>query len=241
MPYQQFDNDSIQNQLPLSLVRLHRILKALSQCQVLLGLVSAALASLYLLNDGVFGIFSVGIFIGIYYAITGFIGICGSASFRRGLVSAYMVMCCHAAIICVPVSIVINALAINLDNRGCIMACRTEDLTCGMTCQGDAEWNWIPNEAGRSIDIAQIGLAIIELGLTIACAVICCAGTCDRFGIVNELSSIQIMRYTREGKNAIKDKESISSIEEPSQISVVPSASSLNPYAELAEGRLVDS
>lgn len=140
MPYQQFDNDSIQSQLPSSVVRLYRVLKALSQCQVLLGLVSAAMASLYLLNDGVFGIFSVGIFIGIYYAITGFIGICGAASFRRGLVAAYMVMCLHSAIICVPMSIVINAYAVKLDGRGCIIACHTEDLTCGMTCQGDAQW-----------------------------------------------------------------------------------------------------
>lgn len=139
--YQKFENnDSLPNLLPVSVVRLYRVLKALSQCQVLLGLVSAALASLYLLNDGVFGNLSVGIVAGFYYALTGFIGICGSASFRRGLTIAYMVMCVHAAAICVPITIIVNSFAISLDNRGCMFKCRVEDLTCGLTCQGDPNW-----------------------------------------------------------------------------------------------------
>lgn len=127
--------------LPRSLIRVHRALQALAQCQLMMGLVCCALGALYIVKQGVFGRVSLGIAVGLYFMVSGLIGICGSATYRRGLMVTYMVMSVHSTVLFAPALIIFSAIAMFLDQNGCYFQC---DLfgtkLCRLLCEGAADW-----------------------------------------------------------------------------------------------------
>jgi len=184
-------------QLPRPLTKVHRALQALAQCQVMMGLVCCALGALYIANQGVFSRVSLGICVGLYFMVSGLIGICGSATYRRGLMVAYMVMSVHSTVLFAPALIAFSVVAMLLDQHGCYFQC---DLfgqkLCRLLCQGATDWDWIPNESCRTVDIGLIVTACFELLLALVSAILCCRGVCEAFGLVDPETLQKVVTIT---------------------------------------------
>uniref|UniRef100_A0A915K673 Uncharacterized protein n=1 Tax=Romanomermis culicivorax TaxID=13658 RepID=A0A915K673_ROMCU len=194
----QINNDTANQSitvLPVWLVKNSKMLKGLSHCQVMIGLVTTALSLLYL-REGALSVFPVGIFVGFYYAICGFIGICGSASYRRGLVIAYFTMLLHSIFVFVPLIIIHSIIAFYFDSGACQVSCQMRILTCQFTCQSEPTWSLVSYRSAQSIDVGHIILSVIEITLALMCCLICCINTCESFKKVDRDVMIRIMDFT---------------------------------------------
>jgi len=163
----------------------------------MMGLVCCALGALYVANQGVFSRVSLGIAVGLYFMVSGLIGICGSATYRRGLMVAYMVMSVHSTVLFAPALIAFSAFAMILDQHGCYFQCDIFGKNlCRLLCQGAADWDWVPNESCRTVDIGLIVTACLELLLALVSAVLCCRGVCEAFGLVDPETLQNVVKIT---------------------------------------------
>ncbi len=89
--------------LPAKLKKVHNYVKALGQLQVFLGLCCIALGALSDFAAGDENPTKIRYVVeacGVYLIVAGFIGISGSSSYRRGLMTAFLVMSLHIMVIC---------------------------------------------------------------------------------------------------------------------------------------------
>uniref|UniRef100_A0A1I7XF34 PGG domain-containing protein n=1 Tax=Heterorhabditis bacteriophora TaxID=37862 RepID=A0A1I7XF34_HETBA len=109
-----------------STVKMLLILKALAQCHVVLGLIMLILSTL---ADYVSGRINTIRMYGLeeccsfYFIVTGLVGLCGAASYRRGLVITFLVMSIHATIIFVPTIIIVSSFDIHFYQHECWGEC----------------------------------------------------------------------------------------------------------------------
>lgn len=124
------------------LAKVHRAVQALAQCQLIMGLVCCGLGALYIIKQGYFWArVSFGIADGFYFMLTGLIGICGSLTYRKSLVIAYMVMSVHSTVLFAPALIGFSVVAMLLDQQGCSFQCDIFGTkVCHMLCKDTSEW-----------------------------------------------------------------------------------------------------
>ncbi|CDW52304.1 zf-MYND and CD20 domain containing protein [Trichuris trichiura] len=172
LPYESLISDS-QKSLTAPCTRNHRLLQALSQCQVVIGVICWALGALYLLRQGLMSGLSLAIFSGLYFIISGSVGICGAASCRRALLVAYATMCLHALVLVVPAMLVYSSLAVHFHEDGCYVYCSHLTWTCKLLCQGSPGWQGLPPQSkGRVVDIGLITTAVVEFLLALSSAIL---------------------------------------------------------------------
>ncbi|VDP22412.1 unnamed protein product [Soboliphyme baturini] len=104
------------------------------------GVVCWALGGLYIVNEGVLSSLSIAIVSGLYFMVSGSVGICGATSYRRSLLVAYVTMCFHTLILFVPCLVAYSVLAMSLNEDGCYVKCDWSTYGCKMLCQGSLEW-----------------------------------------------------------------------------------------------------
>lgn len=130
--------------LPPRVIRVHRMAKGLSQGTVFIGLICVALGALadYEASSGPSSsarLTGLPECIGLYLIVMGWVGICGTASYRRGMMAALLVMCLHAIIICVPALIIYSGAGIILSNKGCYYGCQNNGESCTIICGATAQ------------------------------------------------------------------------------------------------------
>ncbi|KAK6031259.1 hypothetical protein OSTOST_02585, partial [Ostertagia ostertagi] len=104
-----------------STVKMLSVLKALAQCHVILGLIMLILSTLadYVSSRiNTIRMYGLEECCSFYFIVTGLVGLCGAASYRRGLVITFLVMSIHAIIIFVPAIIIVSSFDIHFYQVG---------------------------------------------------------------------------------------------------------------------------
>uniref|UniRef100_A0AC34RSY7 Uncharacterized protein n=1 Tax=Panagrolaimus sp. JU765 TaxID=591449 RepID=A0AC34RSY7_9BILA len=112
--------------MPPSILKLHNALKCLSKAHVINGifiLILGAYADVISHRASTVRLHGVIECCAIYFLFTGITGICGAASYRRGLIITFMIMSLHAALIFVPALIVTSSFDIHFYNHECWGEC----------------------------------------------------------------------------------------------------------------------
>uniref|UniRef100_A0A914USB4 Uncharacterized protein n=1 Tax=Plectus sambesii TaxID=2011161 RepID=A0A914USB4_9BILA len=227
--YSNIGDEQRLNQLSPALVRLHSQLKALAQCHVVLGLIILILSAL---ADYVSSRINTLRFIGMheccafYFMVTGIVGICGAASYRRGLVIAFLVMCLHAAVIFVPIIVIASSFDIHFYQHECWGQCDwpllatslPKDSRCQILCGEAIDENrrTTMTRLGTDyrLDAGIIAAALIEFFLSWVTAALCFRGVCELCGLVDRSALNQIVEITMLKRPA--DEEQKLSDPEPS-------------------------
>jgi len=180
------------------LAKVHRAVQALAQCQLIMGLVCCSLGALYIIKQGYFWArVSFGIADGFYFMLTGLIGICGSLTYRKTLLIAYMIMSVHSTLLFAPALIGFSVVAMLLDQQGCSFQCDIFGTkVCRLLCQDTTQWDWTPNESGRTVDIGLIVTACFELLLALSSAILYCKGVREAFSLVDAGSLKNVVKIT---------------------------------------------
>lgn len=201
LPYEGMQRENPPIVFSAKFTRIHKYVKCLGQLQVFLGLCCVALGSLsdfagtesnptkvpYIVE-----------FIGMYLIITGFIGISGSSSYRRGLMSAFLVMSLHVALICVPAIIATSVKAILDSNKDCYSSCEMNicKVVCGLEKDNVPKGSLTAISSDVRIDIGMLGMAAIELIISLLSAFLCGMGVCESFGMVDPMTISQVHKIT---------------------------------------------
>ncbi|EPB70794.1 hypothetical protein ANCCEY_10117 [Ancylostoma ceylanicum] len=107
-----------------STVKMLSVLKALAQCHVVLGLIMLILSTLadYVSSRiNTIRMYGLEECCSFYFIVTGLVGLCGAASYRRGLVITFLVMSIHAIIIFVPAIIIVSSFDIHFYQRSSLL------------------------------------------------------------------------------------------------------------------------
>lgn len=202
IPYSEMDQELPLVSLPTRVIRAHKFVKACAQLQVFAGLVCLALGALsdYInIHDNSGKPPLIVECCGLYLIVAGFVGICGASSFRRGLVTAFLVMCIHAALILVPAIIASSAKAISDSNLDCYVSC--ERSVCQVFC-GDDEIKNLPKRSLKPIradlrlEIGLISIAVLELLLSLVSGVLSARALCEGCGVVDQAVISQVHKVT---------------------------------------------
>ncbi|OZC08554.1 hypothetical protein X798_04488 [Onchocerca flexuosa] len=192
-------------------LRSHRLLKCLAQCHVVLGLIIFILAALAdymssrihtirmkststamkrdrggpmttLLHEERIKLFN--------FEYCSIIGICGSASHRRGLILAFMLMNLHAILIFVPAIIIVSSFDIHFYQAECFGECDWHLLTpslpensrCQILCGENIDDNKrsLMTRLGTEyrLDAGIIAATILQMVLSLFSASLCCREVC---------------------------------------------------------------
>ncbi len=145
IPYRSMSEEERMDLLPHTLRRTHQVMKALAQCQTFLGLACMAIGAISDYVSSGFGkesglrIEGVPEFCGLYFMLTGLIGTCGAASYRRGLLVAYLVMTLHACLIFVPAMVGTCIAGILMSNKDCWLKMDWDGDSYGVFCGQNAQ------------------------------------------------------------------------------------------------------
>uniref|UniRef100_A0A915EMR1 Uncharacterized protein n=1 Tax=Ditylenchus dipsaci TaxID=166011 RepID=A0A915EMR1_9BILA len=163
-------------------------LRCLSKCHISLSLVLLVLASLadyvsYRVNTvRMHGLAECCAF---YFIVMGVIGIFGSASHRRGLIIAFMLMGLHGVIIFAPMIIIASSFDIHFYKRECWGSCDWHLLSasipknsrCQILCGDNIDSNQKSSMSRLGtdyrLDAGLITLAIMEMLLSLATTALC--------------------------------------------------------------------
>ncbi|CAD6190500.1 unnamed protein product [Caenorhabditis auriculariae] len=170
-----------------SAVKMLSILKCFANVHVLLGTVMLVLSSLadYISSrintvrlNGLIECCS------FYFLVMGVIGLCGSASYRRGLVITYLVMSVHAIFILVPAIIIVSSFDIHFYQHECWGECDWHllatsfpnnsrcQILCGQHVDETMRRRMTRLGTDYRLDAGIIAAAILEFFLAIATTVI---------------------------------------------------------------------
>ncbi|KAE9551902.1 hypothetical protein FO519_004893 [Halicephalobus sp. NKZ332] len=137
----------------------------------------------------------------IYFLFTGITGICGAASYRRGLIITFLIMSLHAAIIFVPTAIITSSFDIHFYNHECwgecdwhlLSASLPQDSKCQILCGKniDDSQRLSMNRLGTDyrLDAGIITLACIEMILALMTTFVCSQ---QLFGFCNPAAKAEI-------------------------------------------------
>ncbi|OZC10964.1 hypothetical protein X798_02108 [Onchocerca flexuosa] len=165
----------------------------LAQCHVVLGLIIFILAALAdYMSSRIHTIRMVGLeeCCSFYFILTGIIGICGSASHRRGLILAFMLMNLHAILIFVPAIIIVSSFDIHFYQAECFGECDWHLLTpslpensrCQILCGENIDDNKrsLMTRLGTEyrLDAGIIAATILQMVLSLFSASLCCREVC---------------------------------------------------------------
>uniref|UniRef100_A0A914C1A5 Uncharacterized protein n=1 Tax=Acrobeloides nanus TaxID=290746 RepID=A0A914C1A5_9BILA len=172
-----------------AVLQMHWVLKCLSKCHVVVALVMLilALAADYVsYRVNTVRLHGVAEVCAAYFLLMGIIGICGSASHRRGLIIAFMLMGLHAAFIFAPIVIIVSSFDIHFFNHECwgecdwtlLSASLPRDSRCQILCGKEAiDENRLSTMSRLGtdyrIDAGLITLSIIEFLLSVATTILC--------------------------------------------------------------------
>ncbi|VIO89221.1 Uncharacterized protein BM_BM5122 [Brugia malayi] len=175
------------------MLRSHGLLKCLAQCHVVLGLIIFILAALAdYMSSRIHTIRMIGLeeCCSFYFILTGIIGICGSASHRRGLILAFMVMNLHAILIFVPAIVIVSSFDIHFYQAECFGECDwhllatslPENSRCQILCGENIDDNKrsLMTRLGTEyrLDAGIIAATILQLVLSLFSASLCCREIC---------------------------------------------------------------
>ncbi|CAL2051449.1 unnamed protein product [Caenorhabditis brenneri] len=168
-------------------VKMLSLLKALANIHVFLGIIMIVLsgladyASTRINTIRLHGLEEICSF---YFVLVGLVGICGSASYRRGLVITYLVMCIHSIFIFVPAIITVSSFDIHFYQHECWGECDWHLLAtsfptnsrCQIMC-GDHVDDAMRRRMTRlgtdyRLDAGLIAAAILEFLLSIVTCVV---------------------------------------------------------------------
>uniref|UniRef100_A0A0K0EEB4 MARVEL domain-containing protein n=1 Tax=Strongyloides stercoralis TaxID=6248 RepID=A0A0K0EEB4_STRER len=168
--------------------RMENILKVLSKCHVVVGLICLVLSALadYLSSTvqtlRFYGLQEVCSF---YFVLHGIVGIVGAASRRRGIIIAFMIMSLHAILIFCPAIIITASFDIHFYQHECWGVCDWHLLTtnigqdskCQILCGASVDYQKRSTMTRLGTDYklmaGLITISIIELLLTIASTLVC--------------------------------------------------------------------
>lgn len=191
------------------------VAKGLALTQALGGLVCLAVASLYLTNDGALSSIGVPFWCGLYFAVSGIVGLVGVISYRRGLIVASIMMCIHSIIIFAPIMIFSGVAGIYADKNGCSFNCTLQVAwDCRFTCDlaVNPEWaDYMQNYAGGRADLGILCLGVVQLILALFSLIISARAVCECLGVVDDFSFQTVTQYTRYNNhklNIVVDKKS---------------------------------
>uniref|UniRef100_A0A915Q0D7 Uncharacterized protein n=1 Tax=Setaria digitata TaxID=48799 RepID=A0A915Q0D7_9BILA len=174
-------------------LRSHGLLKCLAQCHVVLGLIIFILAALAdYMSSRINTIRMVGLeeCCSFYFILTGIIGICGSASHRRGLILAFMVMSLHAILIFTPAIVIVSSFDIHFYQAKCFGECDwhllatslPENSRCQILCGENIDDNKRSSMTRLGteyrLDAGIIAATILQMILSFFSASLCCREIC---------------------------------------------------------------
>lgn len=168
-------------------VKMLSLLKALANIHVLLGIIMIVLSGLADYTStriNTIRLHGLEEICSFYFVLVGLVGICGSASYRRGLVITYLVMCIHSIFIFVPAIITVSSFDIHFYQHECWGECDWHLLAtsfptnsrCQIMC-GDHVDDAMRRRMTRlgtdyRLDAVLITLAILEFILSIVTCVV---------------------------------------------------------------------
>lgn len=173
--------------------RSHGMLKCLAQCHVVLGLIIFILAALAdYVSSRIHTVRLIGLeeCCSFYFILTGIVGICGSASHRRGLILAFMVMSLHAVLIFVPAIVIVSSFDIHFYQAECYGECDWYllaaslpknsrcQILCGENLDDNKKSSMTRLGTEFRLDAGIIAAAILELFLSLLSAALCCREIC---------------------------------------------------------------
>ncbi|CAI5454780.1 unnamed protein product [Caenorhabditis angaria] len=165
-----------------STVKMLSLLKALANIHVLLGIIMmilSGLADYASTRKNTIRLHGLEEICSFYFVILGCVGICGSASYRRGIVIAYLVMCIHSILIFVPAIIIVSSFDIHFYQHECWGECDWHLLAtsfpsnsqCQIFCGDNVNENMrrVMTRLGTDyrLDAGLISAAILELLLAV--------------------------------------------------------------------------
>ncbi|WKY15598.1 hypothetical protein Q1695_000797 [Nippostrongylus brasiliensis] len=177
-----------------STVKMLSVLKALAQCHVILGLIMLILSTLadYVSSRiNTIRLYGLEECCSFYFVVTGLVGLCGAASYRRGLVITFLVMSIHAIIIFVPAIIIVSSFDIHFYQHECWGECDWHLLAtslprnsrCQIMCGDHVDDNMRVSMTRLGtdyrLDAGLIAAAILELLLALATTVISSRTICS--------------------------------------------------------------
>jgi len=194
IPYEEIMSDESTKALfPQRFNTLYWRLKATAQLQVFIGLVTLALGALadyQSISSG--GLRAIGIpeICGAYFVLTGIVGISGSASYRRGLMVAFMVMSLHALFVFAPAIIASGVAGCVLTSNDCWI--KYQEGSFGIYCGQVARDAMMGNpetmtqlDSDMRLEGGLFAIAGIELIVAVVTSIFCCLGVCEKFGWVD--------------------------------------------------------
>lgn len=170
------------------ILRIHSTLKCLSKCHIVISLVLLVLAALadyvsYRVNTVRFH--GLAECCALYFLIVGVLGIFGSASHRRGLIIAFMIMGLHGVLIFAPIIIISSSFDIHFYNNQCwgecdwhlLSASLPKNSRCQILCGDNIDSN-LKSSMSRlgtdyRLDAGLISLAILEFFLSLTTTGLC--------------------------------------------------------------------
>jgi len=198
--------------LPSALSRLHSQLKALAQVHVVLGLVLlilGALADYVSSRINSFRLYGLHEVCALYFILCGVIGICGSASHRRGLLIAYLVMGIHSAAIFAPIIVIVSSFDIHFYQHECWGECDwhllaprlSQNSRCQILC-GEHVDDFRRGTMTRlgtdyRLDAGMIAGACLEILLAILTVALCIRGICNVRGFISIPPATEMMTITK--------------------------------------------
>nr|CDJ87538.1 unnamed protein product [Haemonchus contortus] len=177
-----------------STVKMLSVLKALAQCHVILGLIMLILSTLadYVSSRiNTIRMYGLEECCSFYFIVTGLVGLCGAASYRRGLVITFLVMSIHAIIIFVPAIIIVSSFDIHFYQHECWGECDWHLLAtslprnsrCQIMCGDHVDDNMRVSMTRLGtdyrLDAGLIAAAILELLLALATTIISSRTICS--------------------------------------------------------------
>ncbi|KAK6759196.1 hypothetical protein RB195_021053 [Necator americanus] len=177
-----------------STVKMLSVLKALAQCHVVLGLIMLILSTLadYVSSRiNTIRMYGLEECCSFYFIVTGLVGLCGAASYRRGLVITFLVMSIHAIIIFVPAIIIVSSFDIHFYQHECWGECDWHLLAtslprnsrCQIMCGDHVDDNMRVSMTRLGtdyrLDAGLIAAAILELLLALATTIISSRTICS--------------------------------------------------------------
>ncbi|CAI4224025.1 unnamed protein product [Auanema sp. JU1783] len=177
-----------------STIKMLTILKALAQCHVVIGLIMLILSALADYTSGrmnTIRLYGLQECCSFYFLVTGLIGLCGAASYRRGLVITFLVMAIHAIIIFVPAVIIVSSFDIHFYQHECWGECDWHllatslpsnsrcQIMCGDHVDDNMRMTMTRLGTDYKLDAGLIAAAIVELGLAIGTTVIASKTICS--------------------------------------------------------------
>ncbi|VDO46954.1 unnamed protein product [Haemonchus placei] len=170
------------------------LFQALAQCHVILGLIMLILSTLadYVSSRiNTIRMYGLEECCSFYFIVTGLVGLCGAASYRRGLVITFLVMSIHAIIIFVPAIIIVSSFDIHFYQHECWGECDWHLLAtslprnsrCQIMCGDHVDDNMRVSMTRLGtdyrLDAGLIAAAILELLLALATTIISSRTICS--------------------------------------------------------------